>query len=92
MSENIVGVESRRVIDDAFVTTGRRDSDDYMLLRRDSTGPERAAYGRVSAIDNNYSYMNTATRNRDYDNYDPVDIDVYRGRDYATSYNWDRRG
>ena len=102
MSENIEGPESRRVIDDAFTDlSGSTRGDGWMLLRRDSTGPERRHYDRVSGIDNNYSYTNTATRNRDYDNYDPVDIDVYRrnmrrddGRDdldYSTSYNWDRR-
>jgi hypothetical protein len=62
-----------------------------MTLRRDSTGPERDYYGRVTSIDNNYSYTNTAVRSGDYDDYSPVDVDVWDGPEYATSYNWERR-
>jgi hypothetical protein len=49
------------------------------LLRRDSDGLERENYDRVSGVDNNYSYYNTAGRNHEYRDYEPESIDVYEG-------------
>jgi len=90
MSTEIHGPESSLIIDDAF-SGMNHPRNQRKLLRRDSTGPERVHFDRVSAIDNNYSYTNTAVRNDEYVLYDPIDIDVWSGPEYATSYNWERR-
>lgn len=92
VSEDIQGVESRRLIDNAFTDMGRAN-DDYLLMRRDSTGPERSSYGRVTSNDNNYSWMNTAARNREYGDLQPRSVEAFRSRDrkkYDSVYNWER--
>jgi hypothetical protein len=94
MSENIEGIEARRLIDDAFDEMGGRpgEGDGWMLLRRDSADDrERRHFERIASSDNNYSYLNTASRNPQYSRHRPRDMDVYRrsNRDYATSYNWE---
>lgn len=112
MSQGIQGVESRRIIDDAFEgmvqqgvvqqrtikLEGETKQDlQYMVLRKGAAGFEGEAYKLVTSIDNNYSYTNTMTRNRDYDDFIPYNVEVYRKVDhkggyfeYATSYNWQR--
>jgi hypothetical protein len=90
MSENIVNRDAQAAIRDAFASELPRERN-HMLLRRDSGDLERRHYDQVANIDNNYSYMNTAARNREYDGYSPRDIDVYqRDNGYDTSYNWER--
>jgi hypothetical protein len=90
MSGNIANREATRAIDNSFHEMGRTGQG-RMLLRRDSSGPERTHYERLSGVDNNYSYFNTAGRNRECNAYYPEDIDVYEGPEYGLSLNYRRR-
>jgi hypothetical protein len=93
VSEDIQGVESRRLIDDGLERVGHKDAE-YYEFKRDSTGAERDAYRRITSNDNNYSYMNTATRNREYGDLQPRSLEAFRSKDrkkYDSVYNWERR-
>ena len=77
MSENIANQDGQRAIDMAFRDLGPREA--RLLVRRDSTGLERTHYDRLSGVENNYSYRNTVGRNRDYDDYDHQEVEVWPG-------------
>jgi hypothetical protein len=77
MSENVANEDGQRAIDMAFRELG--PGEPRLLVRRDSTGPEREHYGRLSGIDNNYSYRNTVGRNPAYDAYDHREVEVWPG-------------
>lgn len=88
VSENVANTDSVLSIREAFndLAPGARRH----TVRSDSTGSEYDHFERLIGNENNYPYLNVASRNEDYRGYNLDSVDIYSDPP-SMSMNYRRR-